>query len=58
MVLEEEAGEVSEAVMMSVNEAAMPVMMAAENGEEGAAEGQYVVTYVFDLSTRRYIRSY
>ena len=48
VVLEEEAGEVSEAVMMSVNEAAMPVMMAAENGEEGAAEGQYVVTYVFD----------
>ena len=32
VVLEEEAGEVSEAVMMSVNEAAMPVMMAAENG--------------------------
>lgn len=48
VVLEEETGEVSEAVMMSVNEAAMPVMMAAENGEEGAAEGQYVVTYVFD----------
>ena len=48
VVLEEEAGEVSEEVMMSVNEAAMPVMMAAENGEEGAAEGQYVVTYIFD----------
>ena len=48
VVLEEEAGEVSEAVRMSVNEAAMPVMMAAENGEEGAAEGQYVVTYIFD----------
>lgn len=48
VVLEEEAGEVSEAVMMSVNEAAMPVMMAAENGEKGAAEGQYVVTYIFD----------
>ena len=39
VVREEEAGEVSEAVM-SVNEAAMPVMMAAENEEEGAAEGQ------------------
>lgn len=48
VVLEEETGEVSEAVMMSVNEAAMPVMMAAENGEKGAAEGQYVVTYIFD----------
>lgn len=48
VVLEEEAGEVSEAVMMSVNEAAMPVMMAAENGEEGAAEGQYVFTYIFE----------
>ena len=30
VVLEEEAGEVSEEVRMSVNEAAMPVMMAAE----------------------------
>lgn len=48
VVLEEEAGEVSEAVMMSVNEAAMPVMMAAENEEEGAAEGQYVFTYIFE----------
>ena len=47
VVLEEEAGEVSEAVM-SVNEAAMPVMMAAENEEEGAAEGQYVFTYIFE----------
>lgn len=48
VVLEEEAGEVSEEVMMSVNEAAMPVMMAAENEEEGAAEGQYVFTYIFE----------
>lgn len=48
VVLDEEAGKVSEAVMMSVNEAAMPVMMAAENGEEGAAEGQYVFTYIFE----------
>ena len=48
VVLEEEAGEVSEAVMMSVNEAAMPVMMAAENGEKGSAEGQYVFTYIFE----------
>lgn len=48
VVLEEEAGEVSEAVMMSVNEAAMPVMMAAENEEKGVTEGQYVVTYIFD----------
>ncbi len=50
VVLEEEAGEVSEAVM-SVNEAAMPVMMAAENEEEGAAEGQYVLTYVYNNGT-------
>lgn len=42
VVLEEEAGEVSEAVMMSVNEAAMPVMMAAENEEEGVTEEKYV----------------
>lgn len=48
VVLEEEAGEVSEAVRMSVNEAAMPVMMAAENEEKGAAEGQYVFTYIFE----------
>lgn len=48
VVLEEEAGEVSEAVMMSVNKASMPVMMAAENEEEGAAEGQYVFTYIFE----------
>ncbi len=51
VVLEEEAGEVSEAVMMSVNEAAMPVMMAAENGEEGVAEGPYVLTYVYNNGT-------
>ena len=48
VVLEEEAGEVSEAVMMSVNEAAMPVMMAAENEEEGSAKGQYVFEYVYN----------
>lgn len=51
VVLEEEAGEVSEAVMMSVNEAAMPVMVAAENGEEGAAEEKYVLTYVYNNGT-------
>ena len=51
VVLEEEAGEVSEEVMMSVNEAAMPVMMAAENEEEGVAEGPYVFTYVYNNGT-------
>lgn len=51
VVLEEEAGEVSEEVMMSVNEAAMPVMMAAENGEEGVTEGPYVFTYVYNNGT-------
>lgn len=51
VVLKEEAGEVSEAVMMSVNEAAMPVMMAAENGEEGAAEEKYVLKYVYNDGT-------
>ena len=50
VVLEEEAGEVSEAVM-SVNEAAMPVMMAAENEEEGAAEEKYVLKYVYNDGT-------
>lgn len=50
VVLEEEAGEVSEAVM-SVNEAAMPVMMAAENEEEGAAEEQYIFKYVYNDGT-------
>ena len=48
VVLEEEAGEVSEAVMMSVNEAAMPVMMAAENGEEGVTKESYVFTYILE----------
>ena len=51
VVLEEEAGEVSEAVMMSVNEASMPVMMAAENGEEGVAEGECVLEYVYNNGT-------
>ena len=50
VVLEEEAGEVSEAVM-SVNEAAMPVMMAAENEEEGEAEEKYVLKYVYNDGT-------
>lgn len=50
VVLEEEAGEVSEAVM-SVNEAAMPVMMAAENGEEGVTEEKYVLKYVYNDGT-------
>ena len=50
VVLEEEAGKVSEAVM-SVNEAAMPVMMAAENEEEGAAEEKYVLKYVYNDGT-------
>ena len=66
VVLEEEAGEVSEAVMMSVNEAAMPVMMAAENGEEGAAEEKYVLKYVYndgttahtDNSDNKFLESY
>lgn len=51
VVLKEEAGEVSEAVMMSVNEAAMPVMMAAENGEEGVTEEKYVLKYVYNDGT-------
>ena len=51
VVLEEEAGEVSEAVRMSVNEAAMPVMMAAENGEEGVTEEKYVLKYVYNDDT-------
>lgn len=51
VVLDEEAGEVSEAVMMSVNEAAMPVMMAAENGEEGVTEEQYIFKYVYNDGT-------
>lgn len=51
VVLEEEAGEVSEAVMMSVNEAAMPVMMAAENEEEGVTEEKYVLKYVYNDGT-------
>lgn len=51
VVLKEEAGEVSEAVMMSVNEAAMPVMMAAENGEEGVTEEKYVLKYVYNDDT-------
>lgn len=51
VVLEEEAGEVSEAVRMSVNEAAMPVMMAAENGEEGVTEEKYVLKYVYNDGT-------
>ena len=51
VVLEKEAGEVSEAVMMSVNEAAMPVMMAAENGEEGVTEEQYIFKYVYNDGT-------
>ena len=51
VVLEEEAGEVSEEVMMSVNEAAMPVMMAAENGEEGVTEEQYIFKYVYNDGT-------
>lgn len=51
VVLEEETGEVSEAVMMSVNEAAMPVMMAAENEEEGVTEEKYVLKYVYNDGT-------
>lgn len=51
VVLEEEAGEVSEAVMMSVNEATMPVMMAAENEEEGVTEEKYVLKYVYNDGT-------